>query len=111
MEGQFRFHIGMGLTLFMAMLLLSLSATFHVNGRKLADKEHLGFRTDLVHVDSLMSPFSPGNISFTERMQRAIYRSKQRVQQRHWSAYNDRDRRIPHESCNRYASFTLLCDS
>ena len=67
----------MGRTLFIAILLLSVSTNLYVNARKVA--ENLGFRADLVHVDSLMSPFSPGNISLTERLQRAIYRSKQRV--------------------------------
>eukprot|EP01018_Ginkgo_biloba_P035782 Gb_23858 [translate_table: standard] len=39
-----------------------------------------GFRVDLVHRDSVLSPFAPPNITFTERLQRAVKRSQQRLQ-------------------------------
>lgn len=83
------FQATMGI-LFISFFLLSVSAreTFHVNGEKLS-----GFRVDLVHIDSLMSPYTPGNISFPDRLQRAVKRSKQRLQklQRIPGQSNDRN--------------------
>lgn len=69
-------------SLFIPFLLLSVSAryTSHVNGEKQIHKQLSGFRVNLMHIDSLLSPYSPGNISFPDRLQRALRRSKQRLQ-------------------------------
>eukprot|EP01018_Ginkgo_biloba_P035778 Gb_37476 [translate_table: standard] len=47
------------------------------NGEKLSRN---GFRVDLVHRDSPFSPIGPGNITSTERLQRAVKRSQERLQ-------------------------------
>jgi len=39
-----------------------------------------GLRIDLMHRDSLLSPFSPGNITSIERLKRAIERSQDRLE-------------------------------
>jgi len=49
-----------------------------VAGVRLPHKRHVGFRVDLVHRDSALSPLSPGDITSTERLQRAIERGQAR---------------------------------
>jgi len=51
-----------------------------VAGVRLPHKRHVGFRVDLVHRDSALSPLSPGDITSTERLQRAIERGQARQQ-------------------------------
>jgi hypothetical protein len=51
-----------------------------VVGVTLPEEPLIGLRIDLVHRDSPLSPFSPGNITSTERLKRAIKRSQDRLE-------------------------------
>lgn len=75
------FGASMGI-LSILFVLLSVSAryTSSVNEEKLTNTELSGFRANLIHIDSLLSPYGPGNISFPDRLQRAVRRSKHRLQ-------------------------------
>lgn len=49
-------------------------------GVGLAEEPLIGLRIDLVRTDSPLSPFSPGNITSTDRLKRAIKRSHERLE-------------------------------
>jgi hypothetical protein len=51
-----------------------------VVGVRLQEEFLIGLRIDLVRTDSPLSPFSPGNITSTERLKRAIKRSQDRLE-------------------------------
>jgi hypothetical protein len=51
-----------------------------VVGVRLQEESLIGLRIDLVRTDSPLSPFSPGNITSTDRLKRAIKRSQDRLE-------------------------------
>jgi hypothetical protein len=60
-----------------------------------AEKPLIGLRIDLVHTDSPLSPFSPGNITSTERLKRAINRSHDRLEKLQKSVDNVKEVEAP----------------
>lgn len=70
-------------------------------GRKVPvpeQKPAVGLRIDLVHRDSWLSPFFPGNITSTERVKRAVQRSQARVQALHKSVVLKAAAQLAHKS-------------
>jgi len=70
-------------------------------GRKVPvpeQKPAVGLRIDLVHRDSWLSPFFPGNITSTERVKQAVQRSQARVQTLHKSVVLKAAAQLAHKS-------------
>jgi len=89
-------------TMLIPMLLLSIFrlmqcrpvTTFSVHELGLPQVPLTGLRIDLVHRDSLLSPFSPGNITSIERLKRAVERSNDRLEKLQMSVVVKTDKSV-----------------
>jgi len=75
-------HAAPSKRLLIHLLLLSIFRLMQCRDvyRSSIHKPLIGLRIELVHRDSLLSPISPGNITSTERLKRAVQRSQERLE-------------------------------
>jgi hypothetical protein len=75
-------------TLLIPLLLLSVFRLMQCHHEQGLHVPFIGLRINLVHRDSLLSPFSPGNITSTERLKRAVQRGQERLEKLQMSVVN-----------------------
>lgn len=67
-------------TLLIPLLLFSVFRLMQCRQELEVNVPLIGLRINLVHRDSLLSPFSPGNITSAERLKRAVQRGQERLE-------------------------------